>query len=119
MSDAVDIMPSRSGFKTGVRAGFQTSTRAGFTALLVSVACLSASFATNALAGGARADGGFRQVSEELRGNPRAQGDTAPRINSIRTDVSRYNAERSTRSPVNPAEPNRQVQELRNGYRTN
>ncbi len=85
----------------------------------MSIACLSAGFATNALAGNARAGGGFTPVSEELRSNPHAQGDAAMRGNSIRTDVSRYNAERPTRAPVNPGEPNRQVQDLRNGYRTN
>ncbi len=63
--------------------------------------------------------GGFTPVSEELRGNARAQGETAMRTNSIRTDINRYNAERSTRGSSNPTEPNRQVQEFRSGYQPN
>jgi hypothetical protein len=111
MSDAVDIMPSQSGFKARVNAGFK--------ALLLSLACLSACLGTNAQAGNARAGaGGLTPVSEELHGNARAQGETALRSNSIRSDVNRYNAERSTRAPANQGEP-RQLQELRNGYRTN
>jgi hypothetical protein len=108
MSDAVEIMPSQSSFK------------AGFRVLLLSLACLSACLGTNALAGNLRPGaGGFTPVSDELHGNAHAQGDTPVRSSSIRTDVSRYNAERSTRAPVPQGEPNRQVQEFRNGYRTN
>jgi hypothetical protein len=104
MSDAVDIMPSRLGFKV----------------LLVSVACVTACLGTNALAGNVRqGPGGFTPVSEELHGNAHAQGETAMRSNSIRTDVNRYNAERTTRAPANQGEPNRQIQDLRNGYRNN
>jgi hypothetical protein len=110
MSDAVDIMPSRSGFKARVKAGFK--------ALLLGLACLSACLGTNAQAGARAGAGGFTPVSEELHGNARAQGETALRSNSIRTDVNRYNAERSTRAPATQGEP-RQLQELRNGYRTN
>jgi hypothetical protein len=107
MSDAVENMSSQSRFK------------AGFRALLLGLACLSACLGTHALAH-TRADaGGFTPVSEELRGNPHAQGDTPVRSSSIRTDVSRYNAERSTRAPATQGEPSRQVQEFRNGYRTN
>lgn len=108
MSDAVEIMSSQLRFK------------AGFRALLLSLACLWACLGTSALASNLRAGGGgFTPVSEELRGNPHAQGDTPVRSSSIRTDVSRYNAERSTRAPVTQGELNRQVQEFRNGYRPN
>ncbi|WP_175105263.1 hypothetical protein [Pararobbsia alpina] len=101
-------MPSWLGFKTG------------FKALLLIVACLSACLGTNALAGTLRSGvGGFTPVSEDLHGNARAPVENAPRSNSIRTDVNRYNAERSTRAPANQSEPSRQVQDLRNGYRSN
>ncbi|MEJ0002595.1 MAG: hypothetical protein WDN30_01685 [Pararobbsia sp.] len=63
--------------------------------------------------------GGFTPVSEELRSTLRNQGESTVRTNSIRTDINRYNAERSTRTPANPAAPNRQVQEFRNGYQPN
>jgi hypothetical protein len=78
--------------------------------------CASAAAWAN---GGHAGAGGFTPVSEELRGNTRQQGETAMRTNSIRTDINRYNAERSTRAPANPSEPSRQVQEFRNGYQPN
>ncbi|RKP58731.1 hypothetical protein D7S86_02005 [Pararobbsia silviterrae] len=67
-----------------------------------------------------RADEGFRPVSEEFHGAPHGPDDLSLRSNSIRTDVSRYNAERSTpRAPSNGGDANRPVPPIRNGYRTN
>ncbi len=96
------------------------SSRLGSRVLPIVISCVFACLGTAAQASGVRqAPGGFTPVSEELRANLRNQGETTVRTNSIRTDINRYNAERSTRAPANPAEQNRQVREFRNGYQPN
>jgi hypothetical protein len=85
--------------------------------LVVAGACAS----TSAFAGGLLAGGdGFRPVSEEFHGGaPRASDEVAMRSNSIRTDVNRYNAERSTpRSPSSGGNAGH-GNPPRGGYRTN
>jgi hypothetical protein len=86
-----------------------------FVSLVLAGACACSS----ALANGMHEGGGFRAVSEEFRGGGRAPDDVSMRSNSIRSDVSRYNAERSSpRSPSNGGEPGRPPP-MRNSYRTN
>lgn len=95
------------------------SLRSGSLAALVALVIASVCVCSDALAGGFAGEG-FRPVSEEFHGNTRAPEDVPMRSNSIRTDVSRYNAERSTpRSPGNAGDPGRQIPPMHNGYRTN
>ena len=85
----------------------------------VSLVFASACACTGAVANGMHADEGFRPVSEEFRGNARPPADETMRSNSIRSDVSRYNAERSTPRPSNASDPARPMPQMRNGYRSN
>lgn len=95
------------------------SLRSG-TFAFVSLVFASACACTGAVANGMHADDGFRPVSEEFRGNARPAADETMRSNSIRTDVSRYNAERSSPPrPTNAGDPSRPLPQMRNGYRSN
>jgi hypothetical protein len=96
------------------------SSRLGSKVSSLIIACVLACIGTAAFANAVRTgSGGFTPVSEELRGNARTQGEPPVRTNSIRSDINRYNAERSTRAPVNPGESNRQTPEFRSGYQPN
>jgi hypothetical protein len=108
--------------RTAARNGFAPN-KASSSLLTMSLrsgtlAFVSLVFASACACTVAYANGGFRPVSEEFRGAARAPEDASMRSNSIRSDVSRYNAERATPRATGGGDPARAPQ-MRGGYRSN